>query len=50
MHGEPPSDDLQNGPVDANRGCTDILVLIIYILAIGAMVYVSIQGYANGHP
>lgn len=43
------STGLTDEGINRDRGCTDILCLIIYIAFIGAMIYATIFGYTNGN-
>lgn len=43
--------DVENGPVtEANRECRDIFCCLLFLAAIGGMVYLTIYGYMNGNP
>lgn len=41
--------NLENGPL-ANRGCTDILCCIIFILFIGLCIYITVTAFSKGNP
>lgn len=47
--GEPSDRELVNGPLE-QRGCTDILCLLIFIACCVGMVIVSVIAFKNGHP
>ena len=41
--------DVANGPLpEAERECRDILCCLLFIAALGAMVYLTYWGYKNG--
>ena len=41
-----PNKELLNGPIDANRSCTDIICVFLFIAGLIAMFVVSFIGYA----
>lgn len=44
-------EDLANGPLtEANRECRDILCCLLFVAAIGAMIYLGIYGFEKGNP
>jgi hypothetical protein len=48
-HGEPPSQDLVNGPLE-ERNCTDILCCLLFIAGFIGMIAVGSIGFAKGKP
>lgn len=43
--------DLENGPLtEANRECRDLLCCLLFVAAIGGMVYLGIYGFTKGDP
>lgn len=43
--------DVENGPVtEANRECRDIFCCLLFLVAIGGMVYLTVFGYSYGDP
>ncbi len=43
------SKELEKGPLP-QRKCTNLLCLIVFIAAVGAVLYMSIDGYVRGNP
>jgi choline transporter-like protein 2/4/5 len=48
--GEKVDDSVMNGGPVENRGCTDILFCILFILSSFVLVYIASYGLANGDP
>lgn len=44
-------EDLANGPLtEANRECRDLLCCLLFVAAIGGMIYLGVYGYSKGNP
>lgn len=43
------NDELKNGPLE-ERGCTDILCCLLFIIAMGVFAGIAIFGFTKGSP
>lgn len=41
--------NLENGPL-ANRGCTDIICCLIFLLFVGLCIYITATAFSKGNP